>query len=65
MGCRLAGETRTVDVHVGQLRKKLGLTEKIKTISKWATAWRTNHHEAMDQGFPRGRYYGCGRSQHL
>ena len=28
------GETRTVDVHIGQLRKKLGLADHIKTISK-------------------------------
>ena len=28
------GESRTVDVHIGQLRKKLGLAENIKTISK-------------------------------
>ena len=28
------GETRTVDVHIGQLRKKLFLNENIKTISK-------------------------------
>ncbi len=28
------GETRTVDVHIGQLRKKLGLADNIKTISK-------------------------------
>lgn len=28
------GETRTVDVHIGQLRKKLGLSEQIKTVSK-------------------------------
>ena len=28
------GESRTVDVHVVGLRKKLGLTEKIKTVSK-------------------------------
>lgn len=28
------GETRTVDVHIGQLRKKLGLGQKIRTISK-------------------------------
>ena len=28
------GETRTVDVHIGQLRKKLDLSEHIKTISK-------------------------------
>ena len=33
-GCDYYGETRTVDVHVGQLRKKLGLTEEIKTVSK-------------------------------
>lgn len=28
------GETRTVDVHIGQLRKKLGWSEHIKTVSK-------------------------------
>jgi DNA-binding response OmpR family regulator len=28
------GETRTVDVHIMGLRKKLGLTDRIKTISK-------------------------------
>ena len=33
-GVDYAGETRTVDVHIGQLRKKLGLEHNIKTISK-------------------------------
>lgn len=33
-GTDYVGETRTVDVHIGQLRKKLGLSEHIKTISK-------------------------------
>lgn len=33
-GMEYVGETRTVDVHIGQLRKKLGLSEHIKTISK-------------------------------
>jgi DNA-binding response OmpR family regulator len=33
-GVNFEGETRTVDVHIGQLRKKLGLAEQIKTISK-------------------------------
>ncbi len=33
-GVDYAGETRTVDVHIGQLRKKLGLFDSIKTISK-------------------------------
>ena len=33
-GIDFVGETRTVDVHIGQLRKKLGLAENIKTISK-------------------------------
>ncbi len=33
-GVEYVGETRTVDVHIGQLRKKLGLSEHIKTISK-------------------------------
>lgn len=33
-GIDFMGETRTVDVHIGQLRKKLGLADHIKTISK-------------------------------
>ncbi|MDE6232059.1 MAG: response regulator transcription factor [Lachnospiraceae bacterium] len=33
-GTDFMGETRTVDVHIGQLRKKLGLGEHIKTIPK-------------------------------
>ncbi|MDD2958493.1 MAG: response regulator transcription factor [Lachnospiraceae bacterium] len=33
-GTDFMGETRTVDVHIGQLRKKLGLGEAIKTIPK-------------------------------
>ena len=28
------GDTRTVDVHISNLRKKLGLTDRIKTVSK-------------------------------
>lgn len=33
-GVDYIGETRTVDVHIGQLRKKLDLGEQIKTVSK-------------------------------
>lgn len=33
-GVDYVGETRTVDVHIGQLRKKLNLADHIKTISK-------------------------------
>ena len=33
-GINYLGETRTVDVHIGQLRKKLGLHDCIKTIPK-------------------------------
>lgn len=33
-GIDFVGETRTVDVHIGQLRKKLGLSDHIKTVSK-------------------------------
>jgi len=33
-GVNYLGETRTVDVHIGQLRKKLGLHDLIKTIPK-------------------------------
>lgn len=34
-GVNYIGETRTVDVHIGQIRKKLGLREQIKTVSKF------------------------------
>ena len=33
-GVDYVGESRTVDVHIGQLRKKLNLENQIKTISK-------------------------------
>lgn len=33
-GVDFVGETRTVDVHIGQLRKKLGLGDAIRTIPK-------------------------------
>ena len=33
-GYEFEGETRTVDIHVQQLRKKLGLSDKLKTIPK-------------------------------
>ena len=33
-GVNYLGETRTIDVHIGQLRKKLGLYDRIKTIPK-------------------------------
>jgi DNA-binding response OmpR family regulator len=33
-GVDFAGETRTVDVHIGQLRKKLDLGDRIRTVSK-------------------------------
>ena len=33
-GIDYLGETRTVDVHIGQLRKKLSLNDNIKTVSK-------------------------------
>lgn len=33
-GVDFLGETRTVDVHIGQLRKKLELADRIKTVSK-------------------------------
>lgn len=33
-GVDYTGETRTVDVHIGQLRKKLDLTDQIRTITK-------------------------------
>ena len=35
MGTEFLGESRTVDVHVGQLRKKLELYEEIRAISEF------------------------------
>lgn len=34
-GVNYVGESRTVDVHIGQLRKKLQLHKQIKTVSKF------------------------------
>ena len=36
------GRAGTVDVHVGQLRKKLELYEEIRTIPSLGTVWRIN-----------------------
>ena len=33
-GANYLGETRTVDVHIGQLRKKFGLQKQIVTVPK-------------------------------
>lgn len=33
-GTDFVGETRTVDVHIGQLRKKLDISDRLKTVSK-------------------------------
>ena len=49
-GVNYLGETRTVDVHIGQLRKKLGLHDAIKTIPK--TGYRL---EEKDCNFVRQR----------
>ena len=34
------GDSRTVDLHVQRLRKKLGLTDKLKTITRLDTGWK-------------------------
>lgn len=41
-GIDFAGETRTVDVHIGQLRKKLDLYDNIKTVSKLGYRFEDN-----------------------
>lgn len=33
-GVEFEGETRTVDAHVGRIRKKLGFSEVIKTVPR-------------------------------
>lgn len=41
-GIDFAGEARTVDVHIGQLRKKLDLYDNIKTVSKLGYRFEDN-----------------------
>lgn len=41
-GIDFAGETRTGDVHIGQLRKKLDLYDNIKTVSKLGYRFEEN-----------------------
>ena len=47
-GTDYMGETRTVDVHIGQLRKKLDFYDVIRTISK--TGYRLEDLETMETG---------------
>ena len=47
-GVDYVGETRTVDVHIGQLRKKLDLYDVIRTISKHGYRLEDMDNEAMD-----------------
>lgn len=47
-GADYIGETRTVDVHIGQLRKKLDFYEVIRTVSKHGYRLEDLDNEAMD-----------------
>ena len=47
-GVDYVGETRTVDVHIGQLRKKLDFHDVIRTISKHGYRLEDMNYEAMD-----------------
>ena len=42
-GAEYFGDTRTVDVRVANIRKKLGLTDEIRTISK--SGYRLEEHK--------------------
>ena len=44
-GSNYLGETRTIDVHIGQLRRKLDLSDVIKTIPK--IGYRLEEYEAL------------------
>lgn len=48
------GDIRTVDVRVANLRKKLNLSEAIRTISKPGTGWRNDEAENKTDGPLRG-----------
>ena len=39
-GVEFEGETRTIDVHVGRIRKKLGFQDVIKTVPRIGYDWR-------------------------
>ncbi|MDE6748272.1 MAG: winged helix-turn-helix domain-containing protein, partial [Lachnospiraceae bacterium] len=47
-GAEYIGETRTVDVHIGQLRKKLDFYDVIRTVSKHGYRLEDLDNEAMD-----------------
>lgn len=47
-GADYIGETRTVDVHIGQLRKKLDFYDVIRTVSKHGYRLEDMDNEAMD-----------------
>ncbi len=47
-GADYIGETRTVDVHIGQLRKKLDFYDIIRTVSKHGYRLEDLDNEAMD-----------------
>lgn len=47
-GTDYIGETRTVDVHIGQLRKKLDFYDVIRTVSKHGYRLEDMDNEAMD-----------------
>ena len=47
-GVDYVGETRTVDVHIGQLRKKLDFYDVIRTVSKHGYRLEDMDNEAMD-----------------
>lgn len=47
-GADYVGETRTVDVHIGQLRKKLDFYDVIRTVSKHGYRLEDMDNEAMD-----------------
>lgn len=49
-GYDYAGETRTVDLHVGQLRKKLGLTEGLVTLPKLGYRLESRREKKSETG---------------
>lgn len=59
-GTDFVGETRTVDVHIGQLRKKLGFAEVIKTVSKLGYRLEAVAHEVEDADYSCQLHSGAG-----
>lgn len=55
-GAEFEGETRTIDVHIGKIRKKLGLQDVIKTVPR--IGYRLEIKSGLGKGTCIGMRFG-------